>query len=431
MVEKTFEAKVAEITPIKVLTLNEIAKEEKEDKEYGLECLRTNKVALLLVAGGMGTRLGSSNPKGMYNVGLTRELYIFECQINNILDVVKEAGVYPYLFIMTSPKNDVATRNFFKEKNYFGYDASKVHFFIQNMAPIVDMNGKVLLEEKGQIALSPNGNGGWFTSFVNSGLMNIVKEEGIEYFNLYAVDNVLQRIADPAFLGATILENKMCGAKVVRKANPEEKVGAMCLQDGKPHIIEYYELSEDMKNQTNPDGSLVYGFGVILNYLFPISRLKETLDNSMPLHVVEKKVPFIDENNNGVLDDDDTLLSNAKVNLLDSNKKVVKSVKTNEIKVVPYPLTSADYRFNINNSFAEDFYSKKEVFATIESDGAATELYMPVAGHILEINPALTDSYDALNQEPLSDGWLVKVEPADYQTDIFDLYDYHDYKNEN
>ena len=77
------------------------------------------------------------------------------------------------------------------------------------------------------------------------------------------------------------------------------------------------------------------------------------------------------------------------------------------------------------------FYSKKEVFATIESDGAATELYMPVAGHIMEINPALTDNYDALNQEPLSDGWLVKVEPADYQTDIFDLYDYNDYKKDN
>ena len=76
------------------------------------------------------------------------------------------------------------------------------------------------------------------------------------------------------------------------------------------------------------------------------------------------------------------------------------------------------------------FYSKKEVFATIESDGAATELYMPVAGHILEINPALTDNYDALHQEPLSDGWLVKVEPADYQTDIFDLFDYNDYKKD-
>ncbi len=298
--QKTFEAKVTEITPIKVLTLNEIAKEEKEDKEYGLECLRTNKVALLLVAGGMGTRLGSSNPKGMYNVGLTRELYIFECQINNILDVVKEAGVYPYLFIMTSPKNDVATRNFFMEKNYFGYDASKVHFFIQNMAPIVDMNGKVLLEEKGQIALSPNGNGGWFTSFVNSGLMEIVKKEGIEYFNLYAVDNVLQRIADPVFIGATLKGKYSCGAKVIKKANPYEGLGVMCLANNRPAIVEYYELTDDMRFAKDEQGEYIYYYGVIMNYLFSVNNLLRIMNESLPLHKAFKKCAYIDEEGNKV-----------------------------------------------------------------------------------------------------------------------------------
>ena len=87
----------------------------------------------------------------------------------------------------------------------------------------------------------------------------------------------------------------MCGAKVVYKANPEEKVGAICTENGKPHIIEYYELSEDMMYQTNQDGTLAYGYGVILNYLFPIHRLKETLDLKMPLHVVKKAVPYIND----------------------------------------------------------------------------------------------------------------------------------------
>lgn len=114
------------------------------------------------------------------------------------------------------------------------------------------------------------------------------------------MDNVLQRIADPVFLGATIDSGKMSGAKVVRKACPEEKVGVMCKEDGKPHIIEYYEMTDDMLNKRLPDGSLAYGFGAILNYLFPIQRLKETLDKSMPLHIVKKKVPYVDESGNPV-----------------------------------------------------------------------------------------------------------------------------------
>ena len=96
----------------------------------------------------------------------------------------------------------------------------------------------------------------------------------------------------------------MSGAKVVRKAFPEEKVGVMCKENGKPHIIEYYEMNEEMLNKRLPDGSLAYGFGAILNYLFPIQRLKETLDQAMPLHVVKKKVPHIDKNGTFIIPDE-------------------------------------------------------------------------------------------------------------------------------
>lgn len=77
------------------------------------------------------------------------------------------------------------------------------------------------------------------------------------------------------------------------------------------------------------------------------------------------------------------------------------------------------------------FYSKKEVFATVEADAAATELYMPIGGKIIEINPVLAYSLDSLNSEPYSDGWLVKVEPVDMKADLYDLFDYKDYINEN
>ncbi len=284
-----------DVSPMKTLTLGEIAKEEEEDRKVGLKALKDGKVAMLLLAGGMGTRLGSENPKGMYNVGLTHELYIFECQMKTLLKRVNECGNYIHLFIMTSPKNDAKTRAFFKEKNFFGYKGEYVHFFIQDMAPIVGNDGKVLLEGKHTIACSPNGNGGWFTSLCNAGLYDIIEKEHIEYINVYAVDNVLQQIADPVFVGATMRRGCDCGAKVIRKANPDEKVGVICYDHGHPSITEYYELTDELRNAKDANGEYLYNFGVILNYLFKVTELVKIVGASFPLHKAFKKAAYVDE----------------------------------------------------------------------------------------------------------------------------------------
>lgn len=288
-----------EIVPIEGLSLEEIDGRKEEFTAVGQDMLRRGKVAAILLAGGQGTRLGSDHPKGMYDIGLTRKLYIFECLIHNLQDVVKECGVSVPLYVMTSKKNHAETVAFFEEHDYFGYDRSAVRFFTQDMAPAVDLNGKVFLEEKGKISLSPNGNGGWFSSLLRSGLMEDVRRRGVEWFNVFAVDNVCQRIADPAFVGATVLSGCDCGAKAVSKAEPHERVGALCLENGHPSIIEYYELTEEMAQARNADGTLKYRYGVILNYLFALSRLEEIASEKIPVHVVHKKVPYLDEN--GVL----------------------------------------------------------------------------------------------------------------------------------
>lgn len=280
--------------------LAEIASRKDEFEAAGLEALKKGQVAAVLLAGGMGTRLGFDLPKGCYNVGLTHELYIFECLINNLLDVVKKAGCFVPLYIMTSEKNDEDTRNFFEEHDYFGYDKSYVKFFIQDMACAVDYNGKLLLEEEGRLATSPNGNGGWFASMVKAGLTKDLHAKGVKWINIFAVDNVLQRIADPVFVGATIIGNYVAGSKVVRKVEPAEKMGLLCLEDGHPSIVEYYEMSKEMSEAKAEDGSLLYKFGVILNYLFSVEKLEEIVNNQMLVHVVEKKIPFVDENGNHV-----------------------------------------------------------------------------------------------------------------------------------
>lgn len=283
------------ISPLGAVEIDEINERKEEFVEEGLKAIREGKVGAILLAGGMGTRLGFDQPKGTFDIGKTRHLYIFECLINNLLEVCDMAGCFVPLYIMTSEKNHEATYEFFEEHNYFGYPAEDVHFFMQDMAPAVDYNGKLLLEEKGRLATSPNGNGGWFSSLHKSGLLDDIHARGVEWLNIFAVDNVLQKIADPAFIGATLLSGKESGSKVVRKAAPEERVGVMCQEDGKPSIVEYYEMTEEMVTQRDEQGELLYRFGVILNYLFRVDLLEEIMLNRMNVHVVEKKIPYIDE----------------------------------------------------------------------------------------------------------------------------------------
>ena len=297
---KSSQSQRGEFAPPPALSIDEIAKNKAVYEKLGLEAIKKSEVAAVLLAGGMGTRLGFDLPKGCFDVGQTRHLYIFECLINNLLDVVKKAGVYVPLYIMTSEKNDEATKNFFEQNNYFGYDKNFVKFFIQDMACAVDYDGKLLLEEKGRLATSPNGNGGWFTSMVKAGLDKDLHARGVKWINIFAVDNVLQRIADPVFVGATIEGKYQSASKVVRKVEPHEKMGLLCLEDNKPSIVEYYEMSKEMAEAKDSDGSLTYKFGVILNYLFALDKLEQIVNDSLEVHVVEKKIPFIDADGNKV-----------------------------------------------------------------------------------------------------------------------------------
>ncbi len=288
-------AKKGVISPLAAMELDEIEANKESFTATGMKAIQDGKVAAVLLAGGMGTRLGSDDPKGMYNIGETKDLYIFECLVNNLMDVVKQTGAWIHFFIMTSDKNNDATIKFLTEHEFFGYKAEYVHFFKQEMAAATDYNGKIYLEEKGKLSTSPNGNGGWFVSMKNAGLLDVVKKEGIEWLNIFALDNVLQRIADPCFVGATLQKNCVVGAKVVRKNAPDEKVGVMCLEDGRPSIVEYYELTEELMNAKDAKGDPAYNFGVILNYLFNVTALEGLLDGNLPLHIVEKKIPYLNE----------------------------------------------------------------------------------------------------------------------------------------
>lgn len=304
LVHKEAEADRGEILPIDGLDLGEIAERREEFFSLGSSAVREGKVAAVMLAGGQGTRLGSDAPKGTFDIGLTRPLYIFEQLIRNLEDVVRTCGAYVPLFIMTSEANDAETQAFFREHAFFGYPEREIFFFRQEMAPAVDLNGKLLMSAKDSLALSPNGNGGWYASLMRAGLVAEAEKRGIEWFNVFAVDNVLQRMADPVFLGATIASGLATGAKYVRKAYPEERVGVLCLEDGLPGVIEYYELDRKMAELRDQAGRLVYAYGVTLNYLFRADILRSIAEKRLPVHIAKKKVPCL--NADGVLVEPET-----------------------------------------------------------------------------------------------------------------------------
>lgn len=291
--EKNNQQKGCSYEPLEGMSIEQIEANKKHYYEIGINTLQAGKVAAVLLAGGQGTRLGCDGPKGMVNIGITKDIFIFELIIKNILYTANAANAWIPLYIMTSIKNNDETITFLKLHDYFGYPEEYITFYIQDMTPSVDYEGKLLMEAPDQLSLSPNGNGGWFSSMVKANLINDLHKHNIEWINVFAVDNVLQKIADPVFIGATIASNKQSGAKVVRKANPHERVGVLCLEDGKPSIVEYYEMTDDMINARNVNGELSYAYGVTLNYLFRLDKLEEIVKVNLPVHVVEKKIPYL------------------------------------------------------------------------------------------------------------------------------------------
>ncbi len=291
--EKTAEDK---ISPIEVLKKEEIEANFDYYKKIGIDALKNNKVALILLAGGQGSRLGFDKAKGMLNVGIDKQLFIFEIFINNLKKIADEAGNWIYMFIMVSPQNGDEVKSFFEENNYFGYNKDFILFFKQNTIASLDIDGKILMSSKHSLTLAPDGNGNFYAPFKANGFADILENLGVEWINIFSVDNVLQKIADPAFIGATIASKCNCGAKVVKKANPSERVGMLCLRNNRPSVIEYFELPKELENASDASGDLLYGFGVILNYLLSTEMLRKISTEPLPIHIAKKIIKHIDRN---------------------------------------------------------------------------------------------------------------------------------------
>ncbi len=273
-------------------------------KATGEAALRAGRVAAFTVAGGQGTRLGYDGPKGTFPVTPLKKKTLFQVFAEKIRAASQRYGKAIHWFIMTSHQNHVATEAFFKENKFFGLAETHVHFFRQGRMPAVDLQGKIMLESKQSIAMSPDGHGGSLRALARSGALDLMEREGIDTISYFQVDNPLVRAIDPAFIGWHLERRSEMSSKMVPKAYPEEKLGHFCVQDGKLVVIEYSDLPMEMQRETDSNGRLRYLAGSIAIHVLDRQFVRRMAAGgegvALPFHRADKKIPTIDAQGNPV-----------------------------------------------------------------------------------------------------------------------------------
>ena len=285
------------IEPIEHVDKSKLTASEKEMYEKkGIEAIKYNKLAVVTMAGGQGTRLGHKGPKGTFDFGLESHKSIFEAICDTFKDAWKKYDTVVPWYIMTSRENNDATVEFFEKNSYFGYPKEAIHFFKQGELPMIGTDGKILLTENGMVKLAANGHGGTLQSMDKCGVIEEMKNNGIEWIFISGVDNVLVKPIDPLLIGMSI-HNKVLGSvKSIEKTDPKEKVGVFCRKNKKVGVVEYTEISEEMASLRDDDRSLVYGDANAIFHLYNIKGLEKVCKLKLPYHTAFKKANYLDEN---------------------------------------------------------------------------------------------------------------------------------------
>jgi UDP-N-acetylglucosamine/UDP-N-acetylgalactosamine diphosphorylase len=272
--------------------------------DSGLDLIGQGQVGVVLMAGGQGTRLGSSAPKGCYDIGLPSHKSLFQIQAERIQKIQnlasKKTGkesIVPW-YVMTSGPTRGPTQKYFEDNSYFGLEAANVTFFEQGVLPCISNDGKILLESKGRVAVAPDGNGGLYQALVLSGVLDDMRKRGVQHIHAYCVDNCLVKVADPVFLGFSAALDVDIATKVVRKRNATESVGLILTKNGKPDVVEYSEIDKATAEAEDPKqpGVLKFRAANIVNHYYSL-RFLDSIPKwvkDLPHHVARKKIPSAD-----------------------------------------------------------------------------------------------------------------------------------------
>lgn len=301
--KKEIEIKENKIESIEYLDKEKLNKNEIDIfDELGEKTIVSGKYAVVTMAGGQGTRLGHTGPKGTFKLDVYgKGKYLFEILAENLKEANKKYNTIIPWYIMTSKENNDETQQFLEKNNYFGYDKNNVMLFKQGELPLIDTEGKMLIGKDLKIKEASDGNGGVFSSLRLTGMLADMKERGIEWVFIGGVDNAILKMADVTLLGMAIDKNVQIASKSVVKANPHERVGVFCKMNGHPKVIEYTELPENMAEEVDSNGELKYGESHIMCNLFTIDAIEKISKEPLIYHSAFKKNSYIGEDGKEII----------------------------------------------------------------------------------------------------------------------------------
>jgi UDP-N-acetylglucosamine/UDP-N-acetylgalactosamine diphosphorylase len=256
----------------------------------GEAAYRAGQVAVLMVAGGQGTRLGSDAPKGCFQVAPHSGKSIYQLHAEKVIALNKRIGRTVPFLIMTSPATDAETREFIQAHGYFGLPADSVHIFSQGTVPSIDEQGRAVLAKPGQLLENPDGHGGCFTAFVSSGKLATLVAAGVKHLIYIQVDNILSPVDDALLIGLSETERSDVITKVVEKSNPDERVGHLVSVGGRDRMVEYTEITPEQAREKDAHGQLIYRWGNTAMHCWSIAFLHGLVQRgfTLPLHRSKK-----------------------------------------------------------------------------------------------------------------------------------------------
>ncbi|MBA3365746.1 MAG: UTP--glucose-1-phosphate uridylyltransferase [Actinobacteria bacterium] len=273
----------------------------------GADMLSAGEVAVVIVAGGQGTRLGFDGPKGAFPIGPVSDRSLFQVHAEKVQSIGRRHGHAVPLYVMTSPDNHAATAAFWEAHENFGLE--HVRLFPQGQMPAVDRgSGRVLLAGKSCLALSPDGHGGALAALAaprpdgSPSYLDEMERAGTTTLFYFQVDNPLTQIADPAFLGRHREAGADVSFKVIEKQRPDERVGVVVTVDGRPDVIEYSDLPPELAERRRPDGRLALSAGSIATHVFELGFVRRLVEGGadLPYHRALKKVTYLADDGNVV-----------------------------------------------------------------------------------------------------------------------------------
>ena len=287
-----------EIKPANVIPIPETPEEKKYQQAArlaGESLISQGKVAVLIVAGGQGVRLGHDKPKGTFPISPVMNKTLFHLFAERVKALSIRYGACIPLLIMTSYENHAETVAFFDSFGYFGLEQKDIYFFQQGMLPSITPDGQLLLKDETSLFVNPDGHGGSLRALYTSGLVDLLAEQGISELFYCQVDNPLVKIADPVFLGYHSFARAQCSTKAVRRTEIEEKVGVYVSVNGKDAILEYSDFGGRHMSALDKDGAILYWAGNTAIHILNLAFVKGLNDHgfALPYHCANKEVEIV------------------------------------------------------------------------------------------------------------------------------------------